>query len=35
MKRVVLLAFGLSACAQMAGFYDLPNSVPAGMTDSR
>ncbi len=24
-----------AACAQMAGFYDLPNSVPAGMTDSK
>ncbi|HAR53874.1 trimethylamine methyltransferase family protein [Roseovarius nubinhibens] len=24
-----------AACAQMAAFYDLPNSVPAGMTDSK
>ena len=24
-----------AACAQMANFYDLPNSVPAGMTDSK
>lgn len=24
-----------AACAQMAGFYGLPNSVPAGMTDSK
>ena len=24
-----------AACAQMAGYYDLPNSVPAGMTDSK
>ena len=24
-----------AACAQMAVFYDLPNSVPAGMTDSK
>ena len=24
-----------AACAQMASFYDLPNSVPAGMTDSK
>ncbi|MBZ0127847.1 MAG: trimethylamine methyltransferase family protein [Rhodobacteraceae bacterium] len=24
-----------AACAQMGGFYDLPNSVPAGMTDSK
>jgi len=24
-----------AACAQMALFYDLPNSVPAGMTDSK
>jgi trimethylamine--corrinoid protein Co-methyltransferase len=24
-----------AACAQMAGFYDLPNSVPAGMTDAK
>lgn len=24
-----------AACAQMAGFYDLPNSSPAGMTDSK
>ena len=24
-----------AACAQMATFYDLPNSVPAGMTDSK
>jgi len=24
-----------AACAQMAGFYDLPGSVPAGMTDSK
>ncbi|MCP4334433.1 MAG: methyltransferase [Gammaproteobacteria bacterium] len=24
-----------AACAQMAAFYDLPNSVPAGMTDAK
>ncbi len=24
-----------AACAQMAGFYDLPGSMPAGMTDSK
>ena len=24
-----------AACAQMAGFYSLPNSVPAGMTDAK
>ena len=24
-----------AACAQMAAFYDVPNSVPAGMTDSK
>lgn len=24
-----------AACSQMAAFYDLPNSVPAGMTDSK
>lgn len=24
-----------AACAQMAAFYDLPNSTPAGMTDSK
>lgn len=24
-----------AACAQMGGFYDLPHSVPAGMTDSK
>jgi trimethylamine--corrinoid protein Co-methyltransferase len=25
----------MAACAQMGGFYDLPNSVAAGMTDSK
>ena len=29
------LALAVSGCAQMAAFYDLPSSVPAGMTDAK